>query len=114
MARYCSGLLRVIAVAEPGRDGAGQPEAGDAGGFVKRLGRVLDRLVTLLHRQAAAGSCRCCGICSCAQDSNGETLTVGAPMTVGSSRDLGGGHQGIADHGKEVSPALDDLAVGDR
>src|SRR3954470_22757320 len=34
-----------------------------------------------------------------------------APL--GSGRDVGGGGQGVANHGKEVSPALDDLAVGD-
>src|SRR5919112_5095652 len=31
----------------------------------------------------------------------------------GSGRDVGGGRQGVANHGKEISPALNDLAVGD-
>src|SRR3954470_16851789 len=34
-----------------------------------------------------------------------------APL--GSGRDVGGGGQGVANHGKEVSPAPDDPAVGD-
>jgi len=34
-------------------------------------------------------------------------------MAVESGRDVSGGHQGLANHGKEVSPSPDNLAVGD-